>query len=110
MRIKNTVKLLLIWIIIIVVLLEISLRLLGYQPMQIPYGFLQSTPKNAMVSDSILGMTLNPGKFNVTINHELKYTATHLTSRERITYKADSSHLNSIFIYGCSYTYGTAFS
>lgn len=105
-KLISYIKTLLIWVILVIVLLEISLRILGYQALKIPYNYLISNPENCIVLDSLMGIKLNPGTFQVTINQQLEYTVNQTLKNERVTYKNDSISLNQLFIYGCSYTYG----
>lgn len=105
-NIISRLKLVLIWTISSFLLLEIILRLLGYQPLQIPYNFIQSTPQQCIAADSILGFDLVPGSYEITINKHLSYHVNHNQDHTRVTYDKKSSNLKKIYSYGCSYTYG----
>lgn len=106
MRLKTILKYTLIWGLASFILLELSLRLLGFQVLQIPDKFIESQPQGCIMPDSILGFKLSPGKYEVTLNNHLKYTAHHNSNSERNTFNKDDENLKKIFLYGCSYTYG----
>jgi hypothetical protein len=70
------VKKTLLWYILglpllVLVLLEIGLRILGYTPYNQNEFSLASEPEFWMIPDSNLGFGLNPGKYEVTVNEEL---------------------------------------
>ena len=53
-----------------------------------------------------MGLSLNPGKFNVTINKKQKYNVTHTSDSLRTTgSNSDIAKIN-IQLHGCSFTYG----
>ena len=88
------------------ILAEGILRILGFGPHEIIKTEILSNPTKAFTFHPKLGLGLNPGTFEVTINEGLKYKATHLSDSTRIT----SLHVNrkgpEIHYYGCSFTYG----
>lgn len=90
-------------------LLEIGLRLFGLGPFELPKYSMISTPDRHLLPDPHLGVQLNPGKYEVTLNQQLKYTATHLENGYR---SCGESHVDDplVAFYGCSFTYGTGVS
>ena len=93
---------------IFIVLIELSLKVLGFKSYKVPeYSFI-STPKYCFSSSSNYGINLLPGKFEININNGLIHTVTHNNDSNRIcSYTQIDSIQNEIFIFGCSYTYGT---
>lgn len=59
-----------------------------------------------MASSDELGFALEDGTFRVTINEKHVYTATHKDGRRISSLEAINDSLPSIFMMGCSYTYG----
>lgn len=98
-----------IFMVITIVLLEIGLRLFGFGTFQLPDFSMNSTPNRHIQPDDELGVRLNPGTFEVTLNKKLKYTATHLKNGQRTcgTNTIDSTKQLTVAFYGCSFTYGT---
>ncbi|MEZ4775341.1 MAG: hypothetical protein R3D00_19305 [Bacteroidia bacterium] len=88
--------------------LEAALWILGFRPYrQVAYS-IESSPANCILPHAELGFGLNPGTYEVTINHGLKYTVSHGEDSLRITtYKlrAEASP-DSVYFLGCSFTYG----
>ncbi len=58
--------------------LEIALRILGYESFQNEDYSVKSSPENAFVGDSVLGIRLNAGEYRTTVNDGLTFGATHL--------------------------------
>lgn len=88
-----------------VVMLEILLRVLLYEPYHYYPFAIHAEPQQCIIPDSICGFRLNPGNYQVVINQALQFETSHETTGERFTPKPDSSTYN-IHIHGCSYTYG----
>ncbi|MFT6245969.1 MAG: hypothetical protein ACJA0U_003339 [Salibacteraceae bacterium] len=95
--------------IITIVLLEVGLRLFGFGTYELPEYSMVSSPNRHLSPDANLGIHLNPGTFAVTINKQLKYTATHLKNGQRTCGEqvAISDESTTLAFYGCSFTYGT---
>jgi hypothetical protein len=88
--------------------LELSLRLLGYQPFrQVDYQ-IESSPSNCIIAHYKLGFALHPGDFEVTINDGLHYSVRHGSDSLRVSDEtvAPGEVEDSIYFFGCSYTYG----
>ena len=88
-------------------LAECCARWVGLQPYHLPDFHFTSEPNGCFGKDS-LGLTLIPGKFVVDVNNGLVHKVTHGRDSFRITsFTENSDSLKpSIFMYGCSYTYG----
>lgn len=84
---------------------EGALRLLGFEPFVPVVTKVYSTPKNNLIPDAQYGLALNPGRFQVYLNDQLSYQATHLADGTRST-GAQAERSAEIHIYGCSLTYG----
>ncbi len=96
-------------ILLMLVVSEIVLRMLGYTPYKPIDNKIQSNPHMCLISDCIMGIRLNPGSFDVTINDKLKHHVTHTDVGTRITGEHDrlkDTSLVRIDFYGCSFTYG----
>lgn len=86
---------------------EIAARIVGYRPYYIEEYTITSSPSNSLLPDSILGLALAPGAFEVTINKGLTYTATHDSSGYRqIPHNNAPAREDTCFFMGCSFTYG----
>lgn len=105
-KILKFAKRLAIFLVITIILLEIGLRIFGFGTFELPDFSMKSSPSMHITPDEELGVHLVPGTYQVTINKELKYTATHLNSRQR-TCGSVSDTGTLITFYGCSFTYGT---
>jgi hypothetical protein len=98
---------------VIVVVLELSLRLAGYQTFQLPDYHSYSDPKEALLPHPTKGIFLAPGSFEISIqNHgNLNYQLNHTPDSQRSTgYQKDSIAKPRVVFYGCSFTYGSAVS
>lgn len=95
--------------IIAIVLLEVGLRICGFGVFELPEFSMTSIPNSHLSPDNTLGIRLNSGTYNVTINKKLKYTATHLNNGQRTCGRVEKSseEQTKIAFYGCSFTYGT---
>lgn len=92
-------------ILVTILLLEIFLRVLGFGPSKPNQYLIESQPDFFLAPDSLYGYRLNEGEYNVTINKGVTFnTSQQLTDRRLI--RNDSTADKSIFIYGCSFTYG----
>lgn len=93
-------------VLIILLIVEIALRFLGFNPYETPQYSFDVSPYFCYDSDS-LGITLKPGIFQIDINGGLKFTATHSIEGHRESLSPSDSASFVVHIYGCSYTYGT---
>lgn len=88
-------------------LLEIVIRLCGVTPFRVQKFNIQSVPDFCLLPDSTYGFALNPGEYQVTMNHEIHYTCTHDEDSMRIlTTSKPTNFEKTIDIHGCSFTYG----
>ena len=86
---------------------EIALRIMGYQPFQQVEYKIEASPENCLIAHPTLGFALQPGDFKVTINQGLHYTVRHGGDSLRLTPRALKKNVqDSIYFFGCSYTYG----
>lgn len=95
-----------IFLITTVLLMEIGLRIFGFEKFEIPKFTVVSNPSRHLLPDENLGVRLNPGSYVVTLNQHLKFRATHLANGYR-TCGESSIEAPLIVFYGCSFTYGT---
>lgn len=98
-----------IMMIITIVLLEVGLRIFGFGVFELPEFSMTSAPNRHLSPDEELGIRMNPGIYEVTINKKLKYTATHLKNGQRTCGNLEnrSKEQTTVAFYGCSFTYGT---
>jgi hypothetical protein len=88
-------------------LLEVVTRICGVTPFRVKKFNIQSSPSFCLIPNSTYGFSLNPGEFQVTINHKIHYTATHNSDSLRIlSYSKSDNYTKIIDIHGCSFTYG----
>ena len=91
---------------------ELALRILGYQPYHQQVFHIEAKPENCIIAHSTLGFALHPGDFEVTINEGLKYKVRHGEDSLRLTSHGvgEKDKQDSIYFFGCSYTYGMGIS
>ena len=85
------------------------LRVLGIGPHEVTIPQIVSTPSACLNPHPQLGLSLNPGKFQITINEALNYPCHHLEDSTRSTRSTDFSLSEApkpVFFFGCSLTYG----
>ncbi len=99
-------------VLILPICTEIVLRIMGYRPFQQIEYQIESTPANCLIAHTKLGFALRPGKFEVIINKGLHYSVTHGRDSLRKTNLGSLNIANpdSIYFFGCSYTYGMGLS
>lgn len=104
---KKKLKYTLFLLITVPLLLEALLWIAGFRPYRITDFSISSVPENCLIADDDLGITLNPGHFEVTMNGALTYEVTHSKDFIR-TYSTNlyDSSKKDLAIFGCSYTYG----
>ncbi|MFK7972558.1 MAG: hypothetical protein AB8F95_19460 [Bacteroidia bacterium] len=87
--------------------LELALWIVGYRPYERSDYSIESEPAFCILPDSITGFALRPGSFTVTINEGHAYTVSHgLDSLRVCSFDKKLDSLPSVFVMGCSYTYG----
>lgn len=91
----------------VLLLTELSLRLLGFKPYHPPPIRIQFAPGSCFLTDSVWGISLKPGQYTVTLNDGLTYHVTHNAQGERIcsAIPPPDSAAEWVFL-GCSMTYG----
>lgn len=91
--------------IVMLLLLEGSLRILGYRPYRTEKFSQQSDPEFWITPDSSLGFALNPGSFEVRVNKDLVFQTTHNNQGQRQLPQA-APGIYRLGFFGCSFTYG----
>lgn len=101
-------KMSLYYLIITFVCLELAFWVLGYRPYINQDYKVVSEPSGAFEGDSILGLKLNPGVYNITLNDSLTFIASHNELGNRIvsTEQTIFDTVPKIHLFGCSFTYG----
>ncbi len=90
-------------------MLEGLLRLVGKEPYHATETVIESQPDWSLCPHSTLGIGLQPGTFEVSINGGLQYTCTHQKDSTRRTQLPSDSTANDrkkLALFGCSFTYG----
>lgn len=100
------IKWTLLYAVITFILLEGFLWVLGYRPYRNHDYRVDSTPQTPFVADEKLGIQLNEGTFDFTLNDAVRFTATHLDNGMRKIPGSPVGNDSSILFLGCSYTYG----
>ncbi|MGB3465371.1 MAG: hypothetical protein WBA74_08875 [Cyclobacteriaceae bacterium] len=103
---KKRISYVIYCILVVVPLLEGLLWLTGYRPYRYQKFSIVSEPSQSLSAHSTLGLALNPGTFEVIINDQIRYRATHSDSVSRYTYLAGKESYPTLAVFGCSYTYG----
>lgn len=87
---------------------ELALRILGYEPYRQQVFHIEAKPENCIIAHSSLGFALHPGDYGVTINDGLQYDVQHGKDSLRLTSHrvGEQASQDSIYFFGCSYTYG----
>ncbi len=87
-------------------LCEMGLRFLGHRPYEPPKISLRFVPKSCFRTDTLWGIGLEPGAYEVTLNEGLTYQAVHTGDGERTCGDTTGkSRLPEWVFTGCSMTY-----
>lgn len=98
-------KRLLVWIILIPLVVEGGLWMFGFRPYRQVAFSIQAEPSFCFLPHTKLGFSLRPGEYQVTINEKVQYQVSHGNdSLRRVLAQPDGGP--SLFLMGCSYTYG----
>lgn len=99
-------------ILLIVPCSELALRILGYQAYHQRVFHIEASPEHCIIAHPELGFALHPGGYEVTINEGLHYFVRHGKDSLRFTGNTihEDSRQDSIYFFGCSYTYGMGIS
>ena len=92
--------------IITILLLEVVLRILGFQAYYFPPFSIVSDPVGSLIPHEEMGLALQPGIFNITMNDSLHYQTIRLQDSTRFV--GESNAESTIEFHGCSFTYGMA--
>jgi len=106
---KNQMLLWLKWIlwypIMVFLCLEIAFLILGYRRYTNDDYSIKANPTNAFVGHPSLGIALNPGMFEITVNDSLKFKSHHLENKSReVVFRTRDT--TDVLLLGCSFTYG----
>lgn len=86
------------------ILIELILRILGFQPYTYKPFHFSADPTSYIIEDPYLGFNIQPGQYHVNVNG-IKYDAFHNADSLRASLPQTIS-TNKIGVFGCSYTYG----
>jgi len=105
-KLKTTLKWVILYPTVIFLCLEIAFRILGYDSFHNDDYSIKSSPINAYVGHSELGIQLNPGKFKITLNDKVKFIAHHENGNHRFVPGNSNPDSPDVLFLGCSFTYG----
>lgn len=88
------------------ILLEVTLRILGFSPYEYRHYSIDASPENAFVGNKKLGIALNSGKYSITLNEGHTFSTTHNHLGRRLVTNSPHTVQNTALMLGCSYTYG----
>ena len=91
---------------ITLVLLELALRLIGFQPFAFEKQRIASEPKLFAQKDENVGYQLVPGEFTFVVGDAQTFIANHLPDGTRNVGGLASASKEKVHFYGCSLTYG----
>ncbi len=92
---------------LIFVLLEVGLRLIGFDYPQLPQrSFIVKPDEPFFIPHERYGFAMSPGKFEINQDDQLKWTSTQNENGYRITSDVSDTARPEIWIFGCSFTYG----
>lgn len=92
--------------ILIFICLELALLILGYRRyIYEPYS-VKSSPNQAYIGDSLLGIQLVPGRFEITLNDAINFEVEHTPLKRRKTCNQPLKEKADVLFMGCSFTYG----
>lgn len=92
---------------ILIVCIEVSFLIVGYRPYKNLDYKVRSSPAYPFKGSEEFGFQLNEGKFNITLNNKVSFTANHSKNGCRVSSNDSNFKLleNTVFL-GCSFTYG----
>lgn len=106
----KTLKKVLKWVIyyplLVLVCLEVALLILGYRRYQDEPYAVSATPAHAFIGDDSLGIYLNPGRYQITLNDAVHFETEHLCDNRRLTPHLGDNNKPKIAFLGCSFSYG----
>lgn len=106
----------LLLLVLLVVLAELTFRVLGYQPWQPEHFDITTDPAGGIFQkDSLLGFKLKPGDYDITLPDGYTFTVHHSPEGHRLTEEPDKELDNTtkrktVWVLGGSYTYGWSIS
>lgn len=107
MKNLKSIILSLIGLTLLLFILEIGMRFADFKVLEINEEYFHAEPKDCYTPKNGVGVGLVPGKFQITINGVLKYTATHTEDSMRTSgFRYADTLLPLVEFYGCSFTYG----
>lgn len=92
--------------VVFVLCLELALRILGWGTFYVDDYSIRTEPENAFIGHSRLGIQLNPGQYDITLNDSVRFTATHSQENYRLIPGNTDSENPEVLMLGCSFTYG----
>ena len=107
---KKRIRKRVLWYVYLILLvfpcLELALWVVGGRPYTQEDYHISVNPKNAFIGDSKMGIALNPGTYDIELNHQLNFQTTHLENGQRKVCFQPSYPTDTVLMLGCSFTYG----
>lgn len=105
-KLKITLKLLIVYPLVLLLCFEIALRILGYSHFHNDDYSIKSKPSNAYIGHKDLGIQLNPGRYSISINKKVNFIANHEEGNHRLVPGNANPDSADVLFLGCSFTYG----
>lgn len=105
-RFIQGLKLTVVYTVLTIVFLEVLLWIVGYRPYSNDDYKVSSSPDYPYVADKKLGIRLNEGTFDITLNDAVHFKAIHQENGERKIPGSDTNNGPEVLFLGCSYAYG----
>jgi len=84
---------------------EIAARIVGWAPLVNENFSVTASPNHWLIGDSICGLKLNPGEYEITLENAITFKTTH-TERGVRRNPANGDKSREVHVFGCSFTYG----
>lgn len=95
------------YLLVSLILAELALRLLAYEPYQHQAFAVQSEPAGWLRGDSLYGFALTEGQYQIQLDSGYHFEARHLPEgRRSLQEETQTTRSETIDLYGCSYAYG----
>ena len=85
---------------------EAALRVGGYRPYRNADYRVSAKPNHAYVANSRLGIALAEGTYDILLNEQVAFRATHQPNGQRFVPKSSDEDSSWVAVLGCSFTYG----
>lgn len=105
-RWRTIAKWVFIYPVVFVLCLELILQILGWGTYYVDDYSISTEPKNAFIGDPTLGIQLNAGRYDITLNDSVHFSTTHEPGNHRLVPGSTRINNPDLLLLGCSFTYG----